>query len=276
MTYKRGEFMKKLNAILTLITLSTITFGVLQKRNVEPVKVDAASETKRIWLNPRSIEWDWWVGTGTLVTMHYWGGDTGSNWPGTEMLVDANNTHDNDPSKPFYYLDVDPGTTTVKFTRAKDPWVLNEEPYNKSKNIEAKFNIFVYELKDEKDGGENIVSSSEFTPKTTKIVADFAASINTQAKACSQAAVNTAVSTYNNLSTFERNQFDNLQVGDGFTGLQRLQYLMDFYGITTPLGAKTPDFQQNTFNFNATILISSLGLVSLAGYYFLSRKKKVA
>jgi hypothetical protein len=259
--------MKKIVKMMAVLGLLSGLFGVVATRTPE-VKAEAANtETKRVWLHTTYVSW--WDGdlANALVGVHYWGGTSGSDWAGVQMSKDnANN---------LWYFDVPSDTTTVKFTRIKasDP---TGEPYNKSVNTDLPVNpnLYRFELWNDIVNGEQAGVWVEFTPDPTTKVANFAATIDTSDEACSSLATQAAVNAYNALSTFEQNQFNDLDVGEGVTGLQRLNYLISFYGIDTPIGSSVPGRIPSSDNSaTATLIISALGVSSLAGYYFISKKK---
>ena len=113
-----------------------------------------------------------------------------------------------------------------------------------------------------------------FTPTATTVVANFAATIDTAGEACSSGAAQAAVNAYNALSTFEQDQFDALQVSPGVTGLQRLNFLKSFYGISTPLNQNMTQSNNNK-NVVAISIIGILSISAIAGYYFLKTKKAI-
>ena len=257
--------MKKIVKMMAVLGLLGGLFGIVATRTLE-VKAEAANaETKRVWLHTTYVSW--WDGdlANALVGVHYWGGTSGSDWAGVQMSKDnANN---------LWYFDVPSDTTAVKFTRIKasDP---TAEPFNKSvnTNLPVNPNLSRFELWNDIVNGEQGGAWVEFTPVPTTIVANFAATIDTSDEACSSLATQAAVNAYNALSTFEQNQFDDLDVGEGVTGLQRLNYLKSFYGIDTPssVSERIPSSDNSA---TATLIISALGVSSLAGYYFISKKK---
>ncbi len=255
--------MKKRNAFLTLLitmVISPIVVGVSSLKS-KPAEVSAAtSVTKRIW--GKIVKPDMWDADGTISHIHYWGGSSSTNWPGVAAKWDYANQK--------IYYDVPGDTQNVIFLRFKDG---SSRGQTSDLTAAGHFDTWFININD--DGGWTFDNNwDEFTPTTTTIVQGLADSISTKAKACSSAVVTTAVSTYNGLSTFEQNQFNALDVGEGFTGAQRLAYLRAFYNITTPLSViETTKKDDNSLM--ATVIIGVIGLSTLAGYYFLQRKKSI-
>ena len=123
-----------------------------------------------------------------------------------------------------YYVDVPTDVTHVEFFREANP---------SSRFNYSGWSTYTSGMKYVFDGSTSEFSGFSFS--TTKIVSDYAAELDTSAEVCTSGAAQTAVNDYNLLATFEQNQFDVLDVGGGVTGLQRLQYLKDFYSISTAL-----------------------------------------
>jgi hypothetical protein len=220
--------MKKIVKMMAVLGLLGGLFGIVATRTPE-VKAEAANaETKRVWLHTTYVSW--WDGdlANALVGVHYWGGTSGSDWAGVQMSKDnANN---------LWYFDVPSDTTMVKFTRIKasDP---TGEPYNKSVDTDLPVNpnLYRFELWNSTYYGEQEGAWVRFTPDTTTAVSAFAATIEIDEEVCSEEAAQAAIDAYNNLPTFEQNQYAALDVGGGKTGMDRLNYLKAFYNITTPI-----------------------------------------
>lgn len=267
--------MKKFTKVLAVLALLTGFIGVAMTQK-ETVQVEAETvETKRVWFYPDYVTW--WENntTGetptTAVGIHYWGGEgvIGTTWAGTPMLKDAAND--------LWYYDVPLNTINVKFTRIKtaDP---TGEPWNKSIDtiIPANSGQHRFELWNDQTLGENQGAWVSYTPVTTTIVTSFSETIDTSGEACNATAAQTAVNTYNSLSTFEQNQFDVMVVGDGMTGLDRLTYLKSFYNISTSLNVNRVTIPRETnSNVIAILSIGGISLTSIIGYYFLKSKKYI-
>lgn len=256
--------MKKIIKYLTLLFLTgTFAFGLAQNKRAE-VRTEAATvATKRVWMkNSITADWDK-DGAGTAI--HYWGGATGTSFPGVRTKWDAANS--------LIYYDIPADVTSYMFVRVNgsDPianWGAKTEDLVYTNSVGKYFNLsgpIVW-------GGKTTPGSFvSFTPTTTTIVAAFAATIDTDVEACSFVAAQAAVNAYNALSTFEQDQFDALQVGGGKTGLDRLNYLKAKYSISTPLNARvTPEVEKNV---SGALVIGTLGLTSLLGYYFINKKR---
>lgn len=89
-----------------------------------------------------------------------------------------------------------------------------------------------------------------------------------------ETAAQSAIDAYNDLPTFEQNQYAAVAVGDGQTGIDRLNYLKVFCNISTPIGSSVSGrVASKDSSATATVIISALVVSSLAGYYFISKKK---
>ena len=255
--------MKKRNAFLTLLiamVISPIVVGVSSLKS-KPAEVSAAvTETKRVWATPYNVL-DFWYDAGAKTMLQTRApNDTYIRY---EMIEDVNNEMvTNGKTHKVYYYDVPTNVNGVQFYRGSGSNAWNYTGFRDY------FEDNLYWIKN----GDLGYNGHGF--KTTSIVAAFAATIDTDVEACSASAVTTAVNTYNGLSTFEQNQFNALQVGEGFTGAQRLAYLRAFYNITTPLSV-IETIKKDDNSLMATAIIGVIGLSTLAGYYFLQRKKPI-
>jgi len=191
----------------------------------------AITETKRIWAISRV--W-YWFSDGTIFSVGTRKSD-GTGYTTYSMTQDINNV-DTDGgafSGNFsiaYYVDVPTDVAQVEFFR-QNPNQNAADRYNYTGFSNYSIGMkYVYE-----DNGIKVSTHASFSFSTTKIVSDYAAELDKSAGVCSAGAAQTAVDDYNLLATFEQNQFDALNVGGGVTGLQRLQYLKDFYNISTAL-----------------------------------------
>lgn len=247
--------------------LGGLFFGGMQK-NDEPVVVEAAAtNTKRVWMHTDYVDW-WATDPNVSATIHYFGGSSQTTWPGVEMKYDSKNE--------LHYYDVPIDTTKVVFARARRS---DNHVWNQTVDIqlETYTNEYRYEIWNETVWEDNNkYEAVAFTPKTTTVVTNLADSIDTREKACSEASANNAVNTYNAMSTFEQSQFNSLELEGGVTGLQRLNYLRNFYNIETPLRA--PDLSNSRRDDNAqavfALTIGGAGLLLLGGYSYMNLKKK--
>ncbi|MFA5421872.1 MAG: hypothetical protein WC344_03665 [Bacilli bacterium] len=264
--------MRKVNMLWTKI--AAIALGAVMAAgigatlsSISPAsEVEAAStNTKRVWMkNSITSTWDA-DGAGTAI--HYWGGTSGTAWPGVRCNWDAANS--------LVYYDIPDDVTTYMFVRVSgsDPisdWGAKTGDLVYTNSVGNYFNLtgpIAW------GGATTPGSFVSFTPSTTTIVQALAATIDTDDEACSRPAAQAAVNTYNSLSTFEQNQFNALIIADGKNGSQLLNYLIDFYGITTLLNANYIG-SPNDRNIGLIIAVSVLGLTSLTGLYFVSRKRK--
>jgi len=273
-----------LGAVLTVgvgATLSTVS----PSREVEAATVD----TKRIWFHTDYANDDWWD-NGSTTRIHYWGGTgvTGTDWPGVAMSSDAANG--------LWFYDVPNNTENVKFVRT-DP-ANSSTVWNKTIDVAVptdcnskRFELWNDDVWFENPPGtwysEKNGAYVSFSLDTTTIVQNFADSLDTYAEACSEAKAQTAVDTYNGLSSFEQNQFDAYtysgysgQQGtdlNGKTGLQVLNYLRARYNIQTELNSVNSNiiFSENG-KIGLIVSISIVGLTSLSGLYLLNRKRRPA
>ena len=264
--------MKKLFKHLTFaLLLGSLGFGLAQ-RNKDVVRADAASPTThRVWVHTHYLEW--WKNDDAETWLHYWGDDEpGTTWPGIKMNHDAAND--------LYYLDV---PTTVESAVVARVGPGNTTVHNQTVDIDLitdgpHFNTRRVELWNSVKDFKNEFGTAPFNPVTTTAVSAFAATIDTDAEACSVEAAQAAIDAYNNLPTFEQNQYAALDVGGGKTGLDRLNYLKAFYNINTPINTPIDSsvsgrIPSSDNSATATLIISALGVSSLAGYYFISKKK---
>lgn len=262
---KGGLTMKKLFKHLTFaLLLGSLGFGLAQ-RNKDVVRADAASPTtKRVWA--KIVNKEQWDADGASTYIHYWGpnGDY-TSWFGVPVKWDSTND--------LVYYDVQPDTTHVIFVRVNSN---KDGVWNQTADIKLPnpLDNNVFHLTGYGGGGWNVWGSFQ----TTTAVSAFAATIDTDAEACSVEAAQAAIDAYNDLPTFEQNQYAALDVGGGKTGLDRLNYLKAFYNINTPIN--TPNgssvsgrIPSSDNSATATLIISALGVSSLAGYYFISKKK---
>jgi len=261
--------MKKLTKMLAAFALLVGVFGVAANQKETVVAEAASTETKRVWLKSDYVTWWDSDQENSAVGIHFWGGEgvIGSSWSGVEMFKDVPNN--------LWYYDVPINTLNVKFTRIKRG-APTAEPHNKSINaaIPVNSNNARFELWNDIIEGENEGTWVVFTPATTTVVSNFAASIDTAGEACNATSVENALLAYSNLATFEKAQYDSLAVGEGFTGLQRLVYLSSFYDVPfTPSSARNVGSESKHQNISALVSIGVISLTSVAGYYFLKTKK---
>lgn len=157
------------------------------------VETEAAyTVTKRVWMkNSITSSWD---ADGAKTYIHYWGGYSGTAWPGTAAFWDSANQ--------LVYFDVTSDTTTYMFVRCSPSgsyWSAKTNNLSYADSIGKYYNLSGPISWDPNTTPGSFVS---FTPVTTTIVASLAASIDTAAEACSASAAQTAINTYNGLSTF--------------------------------------------------------------------------
>lgn len=264
--------MKKLNMIWTKVAaialgaVLTLGIGVTLSSTSPSREVEAATtETRRIWVKVATGENTWFNNDGARLFVHLYGSGT-NGWPGQEVtLFDSANA--------FKYFDAPNTYTNFIFTRvAPNGTIWKELPSNVLGEAQGQWFCTI-------NTGLNGYIRQDWVqnsnPNITTNVANFVATIDTQAEACSTGAAQAAVNAYNALSTFEQDQFDSYSFGSpAKTGLQTLNYLRTFYSISTPLNANWVD-SYSSKNIAVIITIALLGVTSLAGFYFL-RKKKAA
>lgn len=221
----------------TLLT-SLVTFllgGVFLSANQNTSQFEpqaAVTETKRVWAIARTSYWfNDSVSFGMATTTGFIGNDA-QNYTTYLMQRDENNNDFGEGGTQFsgsrahaYYVDVPTNITHVQFFREASPSSRFNFTGYSTYTVGMKYIL------------EDLTTSESagFAFNTTKVVSDFSNSIDTSAEACTSGQAQTAINTYNAMPTFEQNQFDALDVGGGVTGLQRLQYLRDFYSIATVL-----------------------------------------
>lgn len=258
--------MKKIVKMMALLGLLSGLFGIVATRTPE-VKAEAATvQTKRVWMkNSITADWDK-DGAGTAI--HYWGGAQGTSWPGVRVKWDSSNS--------LVYFDLPADVTTYMFVRVSGSGPISDWGAKTNDLVYSESIGKYYDLTGPIAWGGATTPGSfvSFTPVTTLIVSDFAATIDTSAEACVKENAIAAITAYNALSTFEQDQFDVLIVGGGVTGLQRLNFLKSFYGISTPLNQNITQ-SNNDKNFLAISIIGVLSVSAIAGYYFLKTKKAI-
>lgn len=249
-------------ASVSMIGGVALSIGINYSR--QDVNTEAATtNTKRVWMkNSITSTWDA-DGAGTAI--HYWGGAQGTSWPGVRVKWDAANS--------LVYYDVPADVTTYMFVRVSGSGTITDWGAKTEDLVYADSVGKYFDLTGPIAWGGATTPGSfvEFTPATTTIVANFAATIDTSAKACSADAAQAAVNAYNALSTFEQDQFDALNVGGGKSGLERLQYLKSFYNIDTALNALTPIHRN--YSEIGTLLILLIPTISFGSLLLLLKKK---
>ena len=258
--------MKKMNMLWTKIAAialgAILTVGVgatLSSFSPSREAEAATTETSRLWA--KIVDKGQWDAAGAATYIYYWGGSSPTSWFGVPINWDSTND--------MVYYDVPSNTTGVIFVRVNDT---RDGVWNQTADLEATghFNNWYFNLTGY-GGGE---WKNDYAFLTTKVVSDFAATIDTAAEACSAEKAEAAVNAYNALTTFEQNQFDVLSFGTpAQTGLQTLNYLKSYYGITIPLNANLIGTSTDR-NIAIIVTVGALGLTTLAGFYFLSRKRK--
>lgn len=261
--------MKKFFKLLPVVTLLTGLFSVFVSSK-DQIKAEAATvETKRVWVHTGYIEW--WGNESATTYIYLFASGTDNAWPGQQMKRDSNNKKD---GHNLWYFDVPTNYTHMIVVRTSADGKIS---HNQTVNIpiETYVNNYRYEVWNDKDN-ENKQKGAwvAFTPADTSIVVEYANSVATYDQVCSPELAQSAIDRYNALSTFEQDQFDKRNVGDGVTGLERLNYLKSFYNINTPLNVKAKTNKSTMKNAGAIVLVGGISLSIIAGYYFLKSRKQ--
>jgi len=226
------NFKKTLLATLTTLMVGGVVLSANQNTNrFEPQA--ATTETNRIWVTVNNSTW----GSAGNTYLYVFGGTSPAelaNWPGILLITGGNSTSSNyETGNSKWYYDVPTQYTKFFFTR-RNPDDINDE-WDRTVDfdtLDSNTPGYYFNL-DYSVTNKRTVTS--FTALTTTLVSNLNQSIDTSGEACTSASAQTAINTYNGMATFDQNQFDALDVGGGVTGLQRLQYLKDFYSIATAL-----------------------------------------
>jgi hypothetical protein len=224
------NFKTTLSSILTILMVGGVFLSVNQNTSqFEPQA--AVTETKRVWAIARE---SWWFDAGVsfgVSTTTGFVGPAAQNYTTYIMQRDVNNNDFGAGGTEFsgsrahaYYVDVPTNITHVEFFREASP--TNRFNY-------SGWSLYTAGMKYVFNG--STAEFAGFAFNTTKVVQDFADSIDTSAEACTSELAQTAINTYNAMATFDQNQFDVLAVSEGVTGLQRLEYLRSRFSIATAL-----------------------------------------
>lgn len=250
---------------LSLLTLGLACalgiFGSVKFSNRQETVANAAvTETKRVWCSTVDVN-AWWFVDSAKFMIHYYGGVADTTG---EMVLDNANT--------IYYFDLPTDATTVQWYRD-----VSGTSYNWTNTIDFGTGTFyIHDYTSGDPAKQDVGYDGAGTHSTTTNVLNFAATIDTSAEACSLSAAQAAVNAYNAMPTFEQDQFDALVVSAGVTGLQRLQYLRNFYSISTVLNSNEMLMNSNGDNSLTTIVLIFISAVTVLGGFFLLRNKKTA
>lgn len=222
--------MKTTKLLLSIFTTSSIFFAFFPLTNnfsfLEPNA--ANSETKRIWAIARE---SWWFNDSAsfgVSTATGFDGGNALNYTTYIMQRDENNfdtdsgTYSGSQSYAFY-VDVPTNISHVEFFREINP--SNRQNY-------TGWSTYTSGMKYVFNGSTSEYSGYSFNE--TKVVENFSNTTENLQGSCSFANVESIISAYNNLATFEQNQFDAKDFS-GVSGLDRLNYLIDVSGATTLL-----------------------------------------
>jgi hypothetical protein len=224
------NFKTTFSSILTILMVGGVFLSVNQNTSqFEPQA--AVTETKRVWAIARE---SWWFNDGVsfgVATTTGFVGLAAQNYTTYIMQRDVNNNDFGTGGTEFsgsrahaYYVDVPTNVSHVEFFREASP--TNRFNY-------SGWSLYTAGMKYVFNG--STAEFAGFAFNTTKVVQDFADSIDTSAEACTSALAQTAINTYNAMATFDQNQFDVLAVSAGVTGLERLEYLRSRFSIATAL-----------------------------------------
>ncbi len=246
---------KKMTMIITSISMiGGVAFSVYAVNRTKNIETQAAVvETKRVWASHKDVS-SWWFNDGAKSMVET---KVNNTYQSIEMIADPNNVSE---SHILYYADIPTNITNVQWYR-----LVGEAKYNFTGFASYGTGLFYI-----RSPGTSYNGSYSFS--TTKIVTDFAATIDTSAEACSTSAAQDAVDAYNLLSTYEQNQFDALDVGGGKTGIERLNYLRTFYNISTPLNVESaPINDYLSKNLLSMIVMSMLTIISFASLIYFKK-----
>ena len=218
-------------SILSIFLLSISVFGIFQNNRFVVESNAANVESRRIWIDINSSTWgssgaDTYLYAYNSSTVHV-------AWPGTKITSGVSTSNNYDSNNMKWYFDVPNSFDRLFFTR-RDPNNVNNEwdrtfEYD---TIDNNTPNYLFTLDYDVIAGKRTVTS--FTANETLIVENFASSTDDLNNSCTFAVVESIITAYNNLATFEQNQFDTKDY-DGVTGLERLNYLIDISGATTAL-----------------------------------------
>ncbi|MGI6735393.1 MAG: hypothetical protein ACOX3C_04325 [Bacilli bacterium] len=255
--------MKKALRLLTIgLLFSSVAVGVSHavKKN-DAVQTHASEVTKRVWMCT-DMGLTTWQDPNNTLAMSYSGGTTSAPLPRQPLTYDGEND--------AWYIDFPVDSTHVIFTLIDSDGVTL---LDRTIEITLSGNTGINYVMVDKVGDYRKHYFMGQSIKTTTIVKNFAATIDTAAEACSPEAATDAINTFNGLATFEQNQYKALNVGGGKTGLDRLNYLKARYSITTPIAGSPVRLadNDNTALF-AVLTIGAFGVLALGGYFFLKKK----
>ncbi|HZJ89678.1 MAG TPA: CotH kinase family protein [Bacilli bacterium] len=225
---KNRKFNSLLVGTLLMTTAMLLTSVITREKSFEYTHFKALQpevvETKRVWVSEKKINGkNAWSFDDAIVSIHYWGGGSDTDWPGVATLYDANND--------AHYYDLPTNINDYLFARMGpdgDYWG------RKTRNLTFQESINkIYEIEEFGDNEVSPADFQDFTPVATDVVADFTAKTSDASYVCDASTVIKELNYYYyELTTFEREQFNSLDVGGGATGLDRINYLIEKYNIT--------------------------------------------
>lgn len=271
--------MKKLNTILTLVALSFGIFGFLQRNETKEIKTAASTpQTHRRVYAFIEGDWDNREGDHNRMFIHYWGGSSGTDWNSKPQMTRVLD----DYWRGLFYYDVPVDVTTVLFA-AFTGEVGKDSNQSDDVNISSLFPSGGFRAAKVgswvNDGNKRTVSIETEIGMST---AQFGAVLGHIDTCSSNHAYGfNSYPQIDALITSKSSIDRNAKVTNGPkesnapTIGAKLDYMQYMYSEDQGSGSSVNIVDQPT-NLNSTLIIGLLGITTLAGYYFLSRKKKVA
>ena len=217
-------------SFISIFLLLISIFGVYQINSVVVESNAANVESRRVWIDINSTTWG---SAGADTYLYAYNSSTHHvAWPGTKITSGVSTSNNYDSNNTKWYFDVPDSFDKFFFTR-RDPNNVNTEwdrtvEYDTIDNNTPNYLFTLdYNVTDKR-------TVNSFNANETLIVENFASSTDDLNNSCTFAVVESIITAYNNLATFEQNQFDTKDF-DGVTGLERLNYLIDISGATTAL-----------------------------------------
>ena len=217
-------------SFISIFLLLISIFGVYQINSVVVESNAANVESRRVWIDINSTTWG---SAGADTYLYAYNSSTHHvAWPGTKITSGVSTSNNYDSNNTKWYFDVPDSFDRLFFTR-RDPNNVNTEwdrtvEYDTIDNNTPNYLFTLdYNVTDKR-------TVNSFNANETLIVENFASSTDDLNNSCTFAVVESIITAYNNLATFEQNQFDTKDF-DGVTGLERLNYLIDISGATTAL-----------------------------------------
>ena len=217
-------------SFISIFLLLISIFGVYQINSVVVESNAANVESRRIWIDINSTTWG---SAGADTYLYAYNSSTHHvAWPGTKITSGVSTSNNYDSNNNKWYFDVPNSFDRLFFTR-RDPSNVDTE-WDRTIEFDTIDNNTPTYLFTLDYNVTNKRTVDPFTANETLIVENFASSTDNLNNSCTFEGVESIITAYNNLATFEQNQFDTKDF-DGVTGLERLNYLIDISGATTAL-----------------------------------------